>query len=501
MDRKNKKNNRVGEQIRAKNGLMMTIIAYRNVRDIDIQFEDGVIVTHKAYYNFTKGLIKHPNVLVQSKFPTTDRIGETNTAKNGLKMTIIAYRNAKDIDIQFEDGTIVKHKAYSHFKNGCIGHSTISTSTTNRKNPPTHFSKKAHIGEVVFNTITNENMTLIDWITYDNITIRLDDGTILEHIRYETFKKGRNKLPLEKAKIGTTIISKNWGKIECIGFRSNSDFDLRFEYENIIREHCKSWSNFLNGKVSPIYKKHSPNSNLPLKINDTSFSKYGKQLMTIIDIDNTTKKYKVQFEDGYITDWIVNIRQFRNGDIYNPIYHKKILEDKYMGKTVKAINGMYMTVIKVNPPDNKHKNTTVDIQFEDGIIRKYIAPGNFMRGFVKHPTLKHYKTINTKNKLNTTIIQNTVGLSMWIKEYNDSHDIIVQFETGYTYKRKSISDFYNGKIKHPFPYIMDNITIEKPAYVFNGIGNFYCHCTKCGYNDIMTIDEVKEHKCIKKEDN
>ena len=39
-----------------------------------------------------------------------DRVGETNRALNGMMMTIIAYRNSKDIDIQFEDGTIIKKK-------------------------------------------------------------------------------------------------------------------------------------------------------------------------------------------------------------------------------------------------------------------------------------------------------------------------------------------------------------------------------------------------------
>lgn len=49
-----------------------------------------------------------------------DHIGETNVAKNGLKMTIIAYRKYNDIDIQFEDGTNVYNKTYINFKKGEI---------------------------------------------------------------------------------------------------------------------------------------------------------------------------------------------------------------------------------------------------------------------------------------------------------------------------------------------------------------------------------------------
>lgn len=49
-----------------------------------------------------------------------NRVGETNIATNGQKMTIIAYHNASNIDIQFEDGTIVYHKEYKRFKKGQI---------------------------------------------------------------------------------------------------------------------------------------------------------------------------------------------------------------------------------------------------------------------------------------------------------------------------------------------------------------------------------------------
>ena len=50
----------------------------------------------------------------------TDRIGEVNRNTNGELMRIIAYRNAMDIDIQFEDGAVVRNKSYGNFKNGHI---------------------------------------------------------------------------------------------------------------------------------------------------------------------------------------------------------------------------------------------------------------------------------------------------------------------------------------------------------------------------------------------
>ena len=51
-----------------------------------------------------------------------NKVGETNINSQGEKMTIIAYRNYENIDIQFEDGTVVYHKTYGNFKNGKIKH-------------------------------------------------------------------------------------------------------------------------------------------------------------------------------------------------------------------------------------------------------------------------------------------------------------------------------------------------------------------------------------------
>ena len=36
-----------------------------------------------------------------------DRTGETKTTRHGQVMTIIKYNNCHDIDVEFDDGTIV----------------------------------------------------------------------------------------------------------------------------------------------------------------------------------------------------------------------------------------------------------------------------------------------------------------------------------------------------------------------------------------------------------
>ena len=49
-----------------------------------------------------------------------DMLNKVGYNNNGERMTIVRYGGARDIDVQFDDGTIVEHKRYSHFKTGSI---------------------------------------------------------------------------------------------------------------------------------------------------------------------------------------------------------------------------------------------------------------------------------------------------------------------------------------------------------------------------------------------
>ena len=49
-----------------------------------------------------------------------DRTGEIGFNTNGERMIIIRYGNCDDIDVEFDDGTVVQHRIYDHFKKGKI---------------------------------------------------------------------------------------------------------------------------------------------------------------------------------------------------------------------------------------------------------------------------------------------------------------------------------------------------------------------------------------------
>ena len=48
-------------------------------------------------------------------------LGKTRIMNCGMEATCIAYRGTHDIDVQFEEGTIVEHKSKVSFVRGQIG--------------------------------------------------------------------------------------------------------------------------------------------------------------------------------------------------------------------------------------------------------------------------------------------------------------------------------------------------------------------------------------------
>ena len=114
--------NRLGETRMMSCDMEATIIRYGGATDVDVRFEDGKVVEHKTYRAFKKGYIAHQNTNVSAEA----RLGETRKMSCGMEATIIRYEGATDIDVRFEDGTVVKHGVYGNFKKGEIAHESLS---------------------------------------------------------------------------------------------------------------------------------------------------------------------------------------------------------------------------------------------------------------------------------------------------------------------------------------------------------------------------------------
>ena len=166
-------NQRLGETQMMNCGMKATIIRYENAKNIDVRFEDGAIAKHKLYGEFKKGNIANQN----TKASAENCLGETRMMNCGMKATIIRYGGCNDIDVRFEDGTIVKHRTYDQFKKGSIAH------------PNTKVSAKDRLGET---RMMNCGMkaTIIRYGKCMDIDVRFEDGAVVKHKRYSTFEKG-----------------------------------------------------------------------------------------------------------------------------------------------------------------------------------------------------------------------------------------------------------------------------------------------------------------------
>ena len=141
---------RLGETRMMNCGMKATIIRYGTCADIDVRFEDGTVVEHRRYGTFKKGKIANPNIETFAEA----RLGETRMMNCGMEATIIRYENSRDIDVRFEDGAVTEHKGYKEFKNGKIAHRSLSLS---------HGSKDFH-GFICKRGFIDEGRTLYECI-------------------------------------------------------------------------------------------------------------------------------------------------------------------------------------------------------------------------------------------------------------------------------------------------------------------------------------------------
>ena len=168
---------RLGETRIMNCGMKATIIRYNGVRDIDVRFEDGKVVVHKKYDRFKKGEIANPNTKVSAE----NRLGETRMMNCGMEAAIIRYGGATDIDVRFEDGTVVKHGVYGNFKKGEIAHESLSL---------IHGSKDFH-GFICKQGFKDEDRTLYECICkYCGLEDVLTPQEMIEH---EKLEHGGNK--------------------------------------------------------------------------------------------------------------------------------------------------------------------------------------------------------------------------------------------------------------------------------------------------------------------
>ena len=218
---------RIGETVRANNGMLMTIIAYRGCNDIDIQFEDETVLTNKRYDLFKSGSIANPNY--------KPHIGETAIATNGLKMTLVDYRSNTDVDVEFEDGEMQYHVSYRNFQKGQVVHPKIP-------NAVLYKNAKKYIGKT--NVATNGLPIFIkDYRNSDDIDVSFDDGATVK-TTLQAFLMGTVAHPdidtrlLQMSNKYINRMKRMSCGLSCriVNYRNSHDIDVLFE-NGILRKH------------------------------------------------------------------------------------------------------------------------------------------------------------------------------------------------------------------------------------------------------------------------
>ncbi len=461
----------VGKTVRMKNGLEATCIAYHNSNDVDIEFEDGIVVLHKSRTNFLEGRIAHPNVDPYNQI-RRKIVGETKMMNCGMSCTVIVDRRAQDIDVQFEDGTIVEHKTRVSFFHGMIANPNVLT-----KSLPEQLiyyfvkecfpdAKRTYRPRWLKNPETNTNLEIDIWIPSLKIGIEYDGAAWHGEETSRSFVKANLIEKREQIRKLITVLERgavihHSPKHENYQLEHQSTqgeyVGLISELEVVIRKILESLGMKTHVEIDDtLIERVRATAHSDKDLEVLSAVKKGPEVLigetremncrmraTIIAA-RTVNDIDVQFEDGTIVEHRTKY-SFFSGSISNPKigkYYGRTLEASILGETRKMNCGINATVVAFRSSED------IDIQFEDGVIVSSRTKNQFQLGNIAHPRLgSGYSRRKMSHLGETKVMKN--GMKATIVEYKTFLNISVQFEDGTKVDRKSKNSFDRGEIRNP----------------------------------------------------
>lgn len=194
------------------NGFEMEIIAYHSAINIDVEFKGLGIVYGKTLYHFQKGGIREPRL---------PRINEESVSTSGMKMKIIAYRKNKDMDVKFEDGTIVEHVRYKEFLNGHIENPNFTVKDLNKKK----IFENKYLGKT-FKHKNGLEFEVIDYKDSLNLTVKFKDGYIVDKVSTNAVEGNHTSFahPLIKWRGGAKVVT--YISEDYFGYKIKSSFEF-----------------------------------------------------------------------------------------------------------------------------------------------------------------------------------------------------------------------------------------------------------------------------------
>ena len=202
----------VGEESVAKNGMKMHIVTCHSGGRVSVKFDDGYIKEDIAYGAFKSGNVYNPNIQV-SRSKRSERIGLEFVSKDGIRCRIIEYRSATDLDIEFDNGVVVRHKNYAYISKGIFSNPVVE-------------SEKADVG-VISMAINGMRIKLIAYRTTDDIDVLFEDGYEVK-TKYHFFKTGN----IRHKDFGKTMSKYYYGYIDMKKHSVRDDGIVLFQYKD-----------------------------------------------------------------------------------------------------------------------------------------------------------------------------------------------------------------------------------------------------------------------------
>lgn len=117
-------------------------------------------------------------------------IGQAKVQKNGMPAIVIRYGGCKDVDIRFEDGTIVEHISIAKWRNGTIKHPDTIKKYSEKSSIQRKPIKNKYIG-LTKKMNCGLSATIIDYKNCKNVTIQFEDGLVKSGVRSDHFMEGK----------------------------------------------------------------------------------------------------------------------------------------------------------------------------------------------------------------------------------------------------------------------------------------------------------------------
>ena len=306
-----KKIERIGEQRRAKDGRMMTIIAYANCKNLTIEYDDGMVVSGISYYQFERGEVSR----VAKRL---GHAGEERVTKHGEHVKLLVYRGKNDVDVQFESGEI-RTTTYPTFVSDCL----VSA----------HYRMQKYADRVGQTNVNQQGrtMTIVQYYDSQNITVRFDNGIEKENISYQAFQQGRVLCPGDKvirsdkgaklerianSRIGEVFCNQEGECMTIVAYHSSQDVTVEFD-DGTVREHV-TYPHIKNGLVTKNSKaaRDCLIRNTKARVGESKTANNGL-VMTIIEYRNS-EDITIEFEDGVRVQ--SQYSKFTKGQVAHPQY-------------------------------------------------------------------------------------------------------------------------------------------------------------------------------------